>query len=687
MTDDGWQTVWFGKPYPDLARSPRPQSRSSAPTASSAPTWRCSCSAVWLGALYLRRFNPDGLALLFSAGFFLLSNAFAYVFWIHTEVLCMASVTACLYLAFTPGLAGGADRPLGALPAHLLERRQPARPGRARRSSPAAYNKPILALLGLPALYLAYRAERLRGAAQVARRRRGRGRPGLRHLDRLHRPPLRLSRRRALGRPRPRLHPMPDLPIARSEAYKEAVPEASGPRNSWSWIFRLPEVDRRLPENAGYFFVGRHTGLLLYAPFSGICLLLFALYSRRSPGALGGARRARRRRALLPDAHSVQLARRRRLHRQPILRQRPAGAALPGHPHRARAGWRSPVSRSAAIFVAPILFTPFGAPVPSPTLQAHVRNAPFRFFPYERTLARQIPGYRGQVGSGVYFFGRRDVLSSVGESLWAVGGKPVELWVHTDLPLTRPVFQIETAIAPNRVSVELGHDRKEIHFDSATAPGNTTRITLAPGAPKTERADDGSSYFAYKMWIEASAQTFRTEVGPGEAADRGGGGGARAGPACRAAAGVRGGHLPGRRRGDLSRRRGRPRGRRLPARMARREAAGRVACQPAGPCPGDGAEHQPAVWPARGATRVALAYHWLDSAGQPVIFEGLRSALPRRRRPGRERRGRARDRDTQEARRIHPRARRAARATRLVLGQAARLDAALARHRPAFRRP
>ncbi|HMS54867.1 MAG TPA: ABC transporter ATP-binding protein, partial [Fimbriimonadaceae bacterium] len=55
-------------------------------------------------------------------------------------------------------------------------------------------------------------------------------------------------------------------PIARSEAYKEAVPEANGPRNSWSWIFRMPEVDRRLPENTGYFFVGRHTGLLLYAP-------------------------------------------------------------------------------------------------------------------------------------------------------------------------------------------------------------------------------------------------------------------------------------------------------------------------------------------------------------------------------------------------------------------------------------
>ena len=102
----------------------------------------------------------------------------------------------------------------------------------------------------------------------------------------------------------------------------------------------------------------------------------------------------------------------------------------------------------------------------------------------------------------------------VGESLWAVGGKPVEVWVHTDLPLVRPVFQVESAIAPNQVSLALGKDRKVIHFDSAKAPGNTTRITLDPGPPATETADDGTTYFAYKMWIEASDQTFRTEIVP-----------------------------------------------------------------------------------------------------------------------------------------------------------------------------
>lgn len=624
MTDDDWKTVWFGKPYL-ISLLAAPAVALFGANGFLGTNMALLMLCVWLGALYLRRFNPDGLALLFSAGFFLLSNAFAYVFWIHTEVLCMASVTVCLYLAFTPAsLAVPTGRGGRFLRAFWNAASRPAWSGAAIIAG--AYNKPILALLGLPALYLAYRAERLRGAAKWLAGAAAAGvlvcgisigftghpsaylgveRSGVRVLD--------FTR-------------MPDLPIARSEEYKEKVPEASGPRNSWSWIFRLPEVDWRLPENTGYFFVGRHTGLLLYAPFSGICLLLFALYGRRSPerwgvlAALAGV--AFFFLTLIPfnwHGGGGFIGNRYFVNALPALlflvtRIAPAWLSVAGF-------------ALGGIFVAPILFTPFGAPVPSPTLQAHVRNAPFRFFPYERTLARQIPGYRGQVGSGIYFFGRRDVLSSVGESLWAVGGKPVELWVHTDQPLTRPVFQVETTIAPNRVSIELGKDRKEIHFESGTAPGNTTRITLVPGPPNRERADDGSRYFAYKMWIEASAQTFRTEIVQAkppteeEAEEL-----ARPGAAPRqefeevtflvgAAVTYLGEEA------DLEAdvyqlewQGGKPPAEWRANRLVRVPATVRNA--------------SPATWPARGATRVALAYHWLDSAGQPLVFEGLRSALP-----------------------------------------------------------
>ncbi len=630
MTDDGWQTVWFGKPYL-VSLLAAPAVAFFGADGFLATNMALLMLSIWMGALYLKRFNPDGLALLFSAGFFLLSNAFAYVFWIHTEVLCMASVTACLYLAFTPAEIALPTGRWGRFTRTFWNAAsRPAWSGAAIIAG--AYNKPILALLGLPAIYLAYRAERLRGAAKWLGGATAAGilvcgiaigftghpsaylgveRSGVRVLD---------------------FTKMPELPIARSEAYKEKVPDASGPRNSWSWIFRLPEVDHRLPENVAYFFIGRHTGLLLYSPFAGLCLLLFFVYGRRSPERWG----------VLAALAGIALF---------FLTLIPfnwhGGGGFIGNRYfvnalpallflvtRIAPAWL-PVAGFAlgGIFVAPILFTPFGAPVPSPTLQAHVRNAPFRFFPYERTLARQIPGYRGQVGNGVYFFGRRDVLNAVGESLWAVGGKPVEIWVQTDRPLTRPVFQVESAIAPNSVSVTLGRDRKVIHFDSAEAPGNTTRVTLVPGPPTTETADDGTTYFAYKLWIDASAQTFRTEVVQAkppteeEAEEL-----ARPGASPRqefeevtflvgAAVTYLGEEAD------------------FEADVYRLEWLG-------GEPPAEWRAHRllrvparvrntsPAPWPARGATRVALAYHWLDSAGQPVVYEGLRTALPHDVAPG-----------------------------------------------------
>ncbi len=624
MTDDNWTTVWFGKPYL-VSLIAAPAVALFGANGFLATNMALLMLAIGLGALYLRRFNSDGLALLFSAGFFLLSNAFAYAFWIHTEVLCMASVTVCLYLAFTPASLAVPTGRWGRFQRTFWNAAsRPAWSGAAIIAG--AYNKPILALLGLPALYLAFRAERFRGAAKWLAGALAAGllvcgvaigftghpsaylgveRSGVRVLD---------------------FSQMPELPIADSAVYKQAVSAASAPRNSWAWIFRLPEVDRRLPENIGYFFLGRHTGLLLYAPFSGLCLLLFALYSRRSPERWG----------LLAALAGVALF---------FLTLIPfnwyGGGGFIGNRYfvnalpallflvtRIAPAWLPVVGFAlGGLFVGPILFTPFGAPVPQPTLQAHVRNAPFRFFPFERTLTREIPGYRGQVGNGIYFFGRRDVLSPVGDSLWAAGGKPVEIWVQTDRPLERPVFQVETVIAPNRVAVTFGGDRKEIHFESATAPGNITRVTLAPGPPQEETADDGSSYFTYKMWIEASAQAFRTEINQLKP------------PTAEEAA-------------ELARPGAHPRKEFEEVIFLVGAAVTYLGEESAldadvyhlewrtGPLPDEWRTHRlvripatvrntsSAVWRARGATRVALAYHWLDPSGQTVTFEGLRTALP-----------------------------------------------------------
>lgn len=633
MTDDGWKTVWFGKPYL-VSLIAAPAVALFGADGFLATNMALLMLSIWLGANYLRRFNPDGLALLFSAGFFLLSNAFVYAFWIHTEVLCMASVTVCLYLAFTPApTAVPTSRGGRWVRTFWNAASRPAWSGAAIIAG--AYNKPILALLALPALYLAFQSERARGAlkwlagAVLA----GAVVCGI-AIGFTGHPSAYLGVERSGVRVRD-FTQMPELPIATSVAYQKIVPEESGPRNSWSWIFRLPEVDRRLPENIEYFFIGRHTGLLLYAPFSGLCLLLFFVYGRRSPerwllaAALAGI--ALFFLTLIPfnwHGGGGFIGNRYFVNALPALlflvtRIAPAWLPVLGF-------------ALGGIFVGPILFTPFGAPVPQPTLQAHVRNAPFRFFPLERTLTSQIPGYRGQAGSGIYFFGRRDVFSPVGDSLWAAGGKPVEIWVQTELPLTRPVFDVATSIAPNRVVVELGGDRKEIRFETAQPPGNSTRIVLAPGAPHEETGDDGGKYFSYKMWIDAAAQTFRTEIVPAK-------------PPTEAEA------------EELAKPGATPRqefdevtflvGAAVTYLGEESELDADVyhLAWVGGQAPAEWHAHRlvkvpatvrntsAAIWRARGATRVAVAYHWLDAdSGKPVDYEGLRTALPGDLAPGAE---------------------------------------------------
>ena len=100
MSVDGWQTVHFGKPiiYSVLAAPFAALFESRGMVAFNMALFM---GMVWMGFFYLRRTNSEGLAAFFSASFFLISVGFAYVFWLHTEILNMFSVMACLYLAAT----------------------------------------------------------------------------------------------------------------------------------------------------------------------------------------------------------------------------------------------------------------------------------------------------------------------------------------------------------------------------------------------------------------------------------------------------------------------------------------------------------------------------------------------------------------------------------------------------------
>ena len=159
---------------------------------------------------------------------------------------------------------------------------------------------------------------------------------------------------------------------------------------AWSWIFRVPDVHLgRLAENLLYFCIGRHTGLFLYFPFSLLALILFLVHGGRpdrSPDR-DGARDAVWRWSLLGALGVVALF---------FLVFIPAnwqgGGGFVGNRYfvnvypaflflvtRIRPLWTLPTTFAVAgTFLGTIVLTPFGAAVPEPTLQAHVRNAPFR---------------------------------------------------------------------------------------------------------------------------------------------------------------------------------------------------------------------------------------------------------------------------------------------------------------------
>jgi hypothetical protein len=629
-SSDGWQTVYFGKPFL-VSLVAAPAVALFGADGFVATNMAMLLAAIWLGALYLRRFNPDGVALLFSAGFFLLSNAFAYVFWLHTETLCVFSVAASLYLAFTPG---GEAPPAGY--------RGPLRRALARVWNPATrplfsgavllagvYNKPYLAAFALPILVAATRRDGWRGAlrwlgggalaaALVA---------GLSMLL-VGQPTSYLGWERQ-GVEVDRFDAMPELP--------EPTPAdpVTGPRNSFEWIFRSFRGDAQLGANALYFLVGRHTGLFPYAPFTLLSLGLFFAFSRRSA----------ERWALLAALGAIALYLLTFLWFNwhgggGFVGNRYYVNALPGFLFlvtRIAPAWLPALGYAlAGLFVGGIVFTPFGAVVPSPTLQAHVRNAPFALLPFERTLSRQIPGYQGVPGgAGAWIFGRNDQFRPLGESLWIVGGQRVELELRAPAPLERPVFEVATRIAPNRIALALDGARQRVELAAAEPPGNTTRIVLEPGPGRLVRHPEGYDYRSYRLVVDAERQLWHHEVVRFRESKKGRSAGRTV---------EEGVAVPDFEANELDLLVGAVvtylgeqseleadayAARWLEVRVPPRLPAGRIAAF--------GVRlrnSSDATWRAQGGTAVRLAYHWLTPEGERVVWEGMRTPLPRDVEPG-----------------------------------------------------
>ena len=120
---------------------------------------------------------------------------------------------------------------------------------------------------------------------------------------------------------------------------------------------------------------------------------------------------------------------------------------------RIRPRWTIPAGYAfAGLFLGPLLFTPFGAGGPEPTLQAHVRNIPFRWLPLELTL-RNVPGYHRSPR------GLRVVGRATSSSPWRadVGARNDQVEIYL-LATADPegVFQVLTPAPRNRVEIEMG---------------------------------------------------------------------------------------------------------------------------------------------------------------------------------------------------------------------------------------
>ncbi|MEM7353173.1 MAG: hypothetical protein AAF657_20430 [Acidobacteriota bacterium] len=506
-TDDGWRKVYFGKPYI--------YSLLAAPFAA---LWKANglvafntllmVAMLWMSVLYLRRFNPDWLAALFSVGFFLLSTTYRYVYWLQPELLNMFATAGCLFFGLhvarlgEHGRQGGAPNGRAAAWIARLSSDHAAMAWSAGILALGVYNKPMLALMGLPVCWRLLYGRHWRALAVwllTAILVTG-ALAGFSMIMTGHPTAYLGVDRQGFTIDSP--HAMPMEPKELPEDPAVPQPELGRETAGWWWIFRVPQLSlTELAEDSFYFFLGRHTGLFLYHPFALIALGLFVVWARDSSvrwvvfaslAALalfnlvflnhnwhGGGGFVGNRYFLMAYPAFIYL----------VTRIRPPSLVVAGF-------------ASGSLFVGSLLLSPFSLAVPSPTLQAHVRHPPFQIFPIEHSLV-ELPGYLGKVFDGLYVRGRKDHLRVEGEDLWIAGGGPAELWLQQIEPLDELVLEVRSPIPDNEVVLQL--EDAEVTVIAGPEP---QRVVLRPTRPREVRKDRNRSDFETLLTINV----YRMEV-------------------------------------------------------------------------------------------------------------------------------------------------------------------------------
>lgn len=488
MSSDGWRTLYYGKPY-IFSFFAAPFVYLFGTNGIVFFNMAMLLAMVWMGFHLLARSNGEVVAALFACGFFLLSNAYIYVWWLHPEVFNMVAAMGCLFFGLPrdprqealeeplekrPARAGGpfAERFLGT-PAGLWIS--------AAMLTAGAYNKPILAACCLPVVIALLRRRALRPLLTYAL-------AGIvcslvwvgLSVALTGKPSAYLVGERAgfmLVDPAKRL--IEPEPLVAGE------PKKGEPRESAGWFWLIEEApDTRwheLTESSKYFLVGRHTGLFVYSPFGFLALLLFVL----TP-----ARRSLLRWTILAAAALVAF-----FFLYLINFNWHGGGGFVGNRYfvmayplliflvgRIRFPWLMvPFYAFAGALLGPLLISPHGLVVFSPTLQAHVRGPAFQLFPLEHSL-REVPGYEGKVEGELYVTGMRDQLRAVGDKFWIQGGREVQLWVQAVEPIGELSLHFSSPVEGNGGRVGLGGESFVLELGK-----EPQRVVFHPAAPTLER--------------------------------------------------------------------------------------------------------------------------------------------------------------------------------------------------------
>jgi hypothetical protein len=405
-----------------------------------------------LGVRYLGSYNPPARAALLGGTFFLLSASLPYIFWVQPEVLNMLTLFLGCYFWFFPG----PGMACGIGDAAVSESERPSPVGLrdpAVRVGLAGFFFALSAFSKLP--HLAFGMALLLHC--LFTRRWGRLASAvlafILTLGVLHMGQLAMTETVSVYHStRKQFTGLDSFPhnVPSSVAWRKA--DEGGVSRYGKGGIGLARFDGRAAYNVKYLLVGRHTGLFPYF-FPALAALAFYLFRRQSRLSKG--------RGFLILALFAVLV----FYIMWFPENYQGGPHFIGNRHLVSiypaflfllgsvagmsfhlASWAI-----AGLFMAQVLFAPFGAADPRGALQAYAQSPLFRFLPYETTL-RYVPGY-ADITYGMKFSPKRYLVRLLsgrfvieGTRFHLGGNETAELLVVSRQPLARLLFLTDSPL-------------------------------------------------------------------------------------------------------------------------------------------------------------------------------------------------------------------------------------------------